>query len=517
MSAMYGADVEALDRAAAELQHAADQIDASAASLARSLGGFRWLGSIAIRFHDNWAASHRPRMVATSAFLRDNADKLRNQANQQRAASSGNGDSGWNLNGSVVGALDPSAVSRAVRDISGWLDTGGFGVTASDLDRIARRFEELSPAERAAVIAALSDEQLAVFRDQISESRLKGGWTDDEKYRFFTTVLPSLDPHQAERLVGQGWMEERWRVPTDGMSADPSRAASDLLANLREGQYGNIGNDEIEIRIIDGKYVVLLPGVTDLSDGLNNAKFGVGDIAVGGLSPTALLAQKGHAVVSGWEGTNEADSVRDMHYARRSEMNVDNPSQTGANPYALAVKEALRRAGAGPDSEVMLVGHSFGAYTAVELASDPSFNSALGATGPYAVHVTHVLAAGAAAEFRMDGIPPETKAVVLNNSRDAVYLSERVIPNNNGMPTDAGDHHAVYFDGKPYQGAGTTLPNGFVDVNGDKSGHQPSVYAGYAANEPSGGAINEFMADALRSGYGGPGEVIHVAVKDPYR
>jgi hypothetical protein len=86
---MIGADAAALDRAATELNAAADSLDTESAALHRALTGVAWLGAIATRFIALFEGQHRSRMHSTAGFLRDAANSLRVQAEQQRTASSG--------------------------------------------------------------------------------------------------------------------------------------------------------------------------------------------------------------------------------------------------------------------------------------------------------------------------------------------------------------------------------------------------------------------------------------------
>ncbi len=101
---MFGADADALDRAARELSAAADELDQSAHSLASSLGVLQWLGSVAVRFTDVWSSRHNPGLVRTAGFLRVHAEVLHRQAAEQRATSGADGGAG----GFRVGPLTPA-------------------------------------------------------------------------------------------------------------------------------------------------------------------------------------------------------------------------------------------------------------------------------------------------------------------------------------------------------------------------------------------------------------------------
>lgn len=109
MSVVWGADADALDAAAVQLEQAADQFDVSAGQLGSTLGGLRWLGNIAVSFSDVWNSRHRPGLARTAGFLRENAATLRRQAADQRRASNSDGTtsaSGWG-----PAPLPPSGVS----------------------------------------------------------------------------------------------------------------------------------------------------------------------------------------------------------------------------------------------------------------------------------------------------------------------------------------------------------------------------------------------------------------------
>lgn len=452
-----GADVEELERLAFEFDRAADELDADGGQLTRLLGNVSWFGNVATRYVGNWTGVHLPRIGLSTRFLRDAAATLRQQAEQQRSASS-----------AVGGRIPPTparpaVVARHLQTIRAALDTGGWGVTASDLQTIKAAVEEMSPAERAAVFAQLTDAELRVLKDQMQESRIKGGWSSEEQRDFLQSVLPAIDPGDARRLMGDEWVDQRGSAAFDAPH-DERQFIGGLLA--RSG-HADITQDEIEIRDMGGgKYVLVLPGVADGSGELRETPFR-------------------------WEGKNEWGSARDMHYARQSEMNAVNGSENGTNAYAFAVKQAMLAYGIPEGSDVMLVGHSFGAYTAAELATDPTFNSAIGGGGY--VDVTHVVGAGASAAFRFDRLPNGTEGLLLNNSVDVAYLGERVIPTNNAP----SDREVVFSQGV------------------DQAGHGVANYSGFASgtDHPDVASFRE----SAHASYGGSGVGTRITVKDPYR
>lgn len=356
MQQVFGADVAALRGAATQLRVEADHLDAAAAQLTGQLHGLRWLGTIAVRFVDNWNSQHRGRLVSLSGFLRETAEVLSVNADQQDAASSAD----------------------------------------SSFDHFAR--------------------------------------------------FGALD--------GRNAIVEAFYATTDGRRVD---------------------GDEIEIRQLDnGRWVVVLPGVVDLTDRL-------GDVARASLHGDAL---------GPWFDGDQPDTVRRMEYAY---MEANDNEDQFINPYARKVIEQMEAAGIPPGAEVMLIGHSFGAYTAMELAGNPMFNSSDGTSAGYHVNITHVLAAGADADWKFAEIPGSTETLLVNNRIDlAVRVEDGFQPN--ASPTQPG-HSEVWFNG------------------GSKGwGHHPDNYANYL-NETSDPAVADFLSSAADS-YGGSGQSFTRQVPD---
>ncbi len=148
-----------------------------------------------------------------------------------------------------------------------------------------------------------------------------------------------------------------------------------------------IQSDEFEIiRHENGLYTVVLPGVTDLS----SPHFGLDE---------------------------NNQTVRDLdQFAERSSHN----SLVEDNAYAAMVKEYVsQHIPAG--SNVMLVGHSFGADTALDLASDPTFNNP-----DSGVNVTHVVAAAYFSQPQIGNVQDHTDVLVLQNTEDLAVNVEGV-------------------------------------------------------------------------------------------
>jgi hypothetical protein len=145
--------------------------------------------------------------------------------------------------------------------------------------------------------------------------------------------------------------------------------------------------DEFQVvRLDDGRFVVVLPGVIDLSRpdlGLDDDHRSVRDVDQ-------------HAYPS-----SRSTSVAD-------------------NRYAQMVSAALALHGVPVGSELVIVGHSFGADTALDLAADPSFN------GPGGFRVSHVVAAAYHSGPQLPHVPSDTAVLVLQNHRDVAVIAEAV-------------------------------------------------------------------------------------------
>ena len=215
-------------------------------------------------------------------------------------------------------------------------------------------------------------------------------------------------PVRAEPVAGL--RPDVFGSPTDGRAA-----VLDAMRGLADEH--RIGRDEIEIRALDnGRYVVVLPGVTDLSAGVDefvdrvrDDPFGVGDA--------------GREAYDAW-ADNDEPTVRKMQYAFEAALRDD----ATVNEYSVVTAEALETAGVPAGADIMIIGHSFGAYTAMDLAADPSFNAAHGAKpSGYHLQITHVIAAGAETDWRFDEVPATTSTLVLNNRLDLVYRVEDLL------------------------------------------------------------------------------------------
>ncbi|MEL7154977.1 MAG: hypothetical protein AAFN30_00105 [Actinomycetota bacterium] len=130
-------------------------------------------------------------------------------------------------------------------------------------------------------------------------------------------------------------------------------------------------------------------------------------------------------------------SVRDLDVNAIDTVFSSSPD----DEYARAVAEGVRRAGVPPGANLLLVGHSYGAGAALDLAADPVFNG-----DEFAV--THVVASGYHADPWLSHVAPDTGVLVLENRRDLVVAAESLADRLVVEPPHR-HHHALVrsFDG----------------------------------------------------------------------
>lgn len=226
---------------------------------------------------------------------------------------------------------------------------------------------------------------------------------------------PGLDPSYVERLLAFARASVRtpsnacvavtFPVPPldgdlggtfDGEIREPYLLGADhevelgrefVLRATRDTASGLIRADEfLVVRLADGLYGVVLPGVTDLS------KPNIG------LDPMHR-------------------SVRDLdQFAYPSSRS----SRVGDNRYAQLVAEALAVRGVPLGSDLVIVGHSYGADTALDLAADEDFN------GDRGYHITHVAALGYHSSPQLPDVRPGTQVLVVQNRWDAAIIAEAI-------------------------------------------------------------------------------------------
>jgi hypothetical protein len=298
-----------------------------------------------------------------------------------------------------------------------------------------------------------------------------------------------------DRVTGRGDPDGTYQGRITG-TFHPAGGKDALITGLQHTspEYGKqIQQDEFEIvELANGKYIVNLAGVIDLSEYLA----GVEKKFVNPADPLSLP--------TGLDRHNQ--SVRDLdRNATRSSVSADIKD----NQYALMVRDYIL-ANVPRGADVMIIGHSYGADTALDLASDPAFNNKQ--TG---VNVTHAVSAGYYSPPQLDSIANDTKVLVLMNNQDVVINAES---RNPLLPPED----------KPLRWLGVVgpsdLPISDVTTQGDNivvsrfngglgtdAGHHPDRYVNHvddASNDP----IADYLNSLTDAGYGTRGTSIAIDV-----
>lgn len=93
MNGMIGADPDALERLAGDFDRGAGSLESIVLRVRTSVHANPWAGARATRFRSDWDQRHGPQLKRTATTLRTAAKQLRQQAAEQRQASSAGGGS----------------------------------------------------------------------------------------------------------------------------------------------------------------------------------------------------------------------------------------------------------------------------------------------------------------------------------------------------------------------------------------------------------------------------------------
>lgn len=237
-------------------------------------------------------------------------------------------------------------------------------------------------------------------------------------------------------------------------TSDPvQRGRESLTAALDDlAPEGPIASDEFAVidhgRSISGAstYTVLVPGVVDLSN------------PSPGFDPTHT-------------------TVRDID---RVAIHSAPTASVADNQYAQMIIAGLEEIGVDPDSNLLLVGHSFGADTVLDIAADVDF------TERY--NLTHVVAAAYDSVPQLAAVAPGIDVLVLQNERDKAITLERfhrfMGQGDESVSINTFSHEVREFDG----GLGRDL------------GHHPDRYIEYL-NTTTDPELDRFLASVDEAGF----------------
>lgn len=285
-----------------------------------------------------------------------------------------------------------------------WIDTiaarrarSTWSTLAAELERSAWQISSLGPddpdvGDQARRLCTLAEQirHLADVVDRLLDTVETGDVVDIAADRCSADLSSPLGGDPA----GRGDREVRVPYLIDAPDAAGRGRALAIRALTDTADPSQVRVDEFQVvRLGDDRWIVVLPGVVDLS----RPSFGWDD---------------GHR------------SVRDLDQAA---LRSSTSTGISSNRYARAVHEALVATGVPAGAELLVVGHSFGADTALDLAADPVFNvladSGHAPRSP-GYRVTHVIAAAYHSTPQLEHVPTGTEVLVLQNSSDRVVVAE---------------------------------------------------------------------------------------------
>ena len=207
MAQMIGADPEALDTLAQQMQSAADELDGHSSGLTALLGGIDWIGDFASRFIGSWGGTHRVNLSSTSQFIRDAARQLSEQAAEQRGASdSDGGGSGPGSGGPSGGPPSGGGSGQSPEDrefldtLSDLLADMGIVLSAAELAELANVLDGLPTDELQAFLDAVEGSPILDFIDAAGSVLDVGGLLTDA----ITDFVEHPDLPLDERLIHAG-------------------------------------------------------------------------------------------------------------------------------------------------------------------------------------------------------------------------------------------------------------------------------------------------------------------------
>ncbi len=153
---MYGANSDELERIAAEFRRTAENLDSEADILTRVLGGLSWIGDFASRYFERWTGVHIPRIRLSTQFLYDAAQRLDENAKEQRTTSDTDHDGGKSL-ASQVWRQQREKNKQTVAKYEDKI----YDLRSASVEERLAWWNSLSEQERQDILAAMPDHLLA--------------------------------------------------------------------------------------------------------------------------------------------------------------------------------------------------------------------------------------------------------------------------------------------------------------------------------------------------------------------
>ncbi|MCL3860035.1 C2 family cysteine protease [Actinotalea sp. K2] len=156
------------------------------------------------------------------------------------------------VNASDPPEVDPERVQTALDDLRDALDGGFWGVRGGDLADARDAVSALNGAEVDALIAGMTDDELAHWISQMEDGWLFGGWDREDRRELWEVFASKASKETLDRLAG---LTDELEPRFDGVGGDSARDNPQSPAN--SGEYGEIPHQ----LVVDG----IAPG--DVSQG----------------------------------------------------------------------------------------------------------------------------------------------------------------------------------------------------------------------------------------------------------
>ncbi len=352
--------------------------------------------------------------------------------------------------------------------------------------------------------------------------------------RFVRSVARGFDRRIEPALLNSGLLEPIWSWSTN---TGEGGVASDAGGSLTWRDNANFAGAKAETESgHDAGLAVLNRSFTDLADNTQIAADEFEAIIHTNGNVTLVLPgvidlsrpHLGYDPVS--RSSRDLDQVA-VGSAFSSELDDNAYGQMVAAFVADGVTNGLIKQGA----DVLIVGHSFGADTALDLAASSQFNGGL-------VNVTHVVAAGYHNEPQLRDVTGSTKVAVLQNINDVPVIAEGVVAdlrpktwNDRSWARGSGIRSVgraaievgervlglsvglghVPIKGDRVQEIGQSVVLAEFEGGADRFGHHPDHYSRYLNRTSPDPAVTSFVEGIEQRGYGQPGRVVAVDVSLP--
>ena len=482
MNTFWGMDTAQLREHAERLRTASGEVEGLTARLGAAVHSATWTGADADEFRTRWTTLATGRLMALRTDLLALGTTGLAEAEQQDAASDGDGGDASGPGG-VSDAGDGSVPGRGyLHEDNPWMpdwlekpvEQAFSGLAEGISEGIGWGFDTgIDLLERGLGEFGVDIDGIAQFqRDADHFGGILEDWATGER-------VPTIAEVGAAGLLAVG------SAGVGLYEAGPGRAPA-LLEDRPGGVVESVTTDDTPARspqtlqdLVVGNDALRMdnPGGP-----LGNGQIGIQQVrSTQGSEPSYIVQvppTEGAGITDVPGAYGEQGGSRDWGSNLRL--------VAGQHPAAMDdVRAAMEAAGVPPGADVMIVGHSQGGIIANHLAADPSFNSASGAAGSY--NVTHTFSAGSPVQTVVPA-QASTESVTVNHEAslgpsgfggDLIPATDLQGRQVDGGTLSAPNRHEVTLD--PYPVTGWN-PVPVLEANHDSVGPERAPDGGYAGS-----------------------------------